>query len=56
MDGSWFKGPTIQQVTVDEDKTIDVDVELKDIADGNLEHLMVGEWHTEPELIFDGGG
>lgn len=55
VDGSWFKGPTIQQVTVDEDKTIDVDVELKDIADGNLEHLMVGEWHTEPELIFDGG-
>lgn len=55
VDGSWFKGPTIQQVTVDEDKTIDVDVELKDIADGNLEHLMIGEWHTEPELIFDGG-
>ena len=55
VDGSWFKGPTIQQVTVDADKTIDVDVELKDIADGNLEHLMVGEWHTEPELIFDGG-
>lgn len=55
VDGSWFKGPTIQQVTVDADKTIDVDVELKDIADGNLEHLMIGEWHTEPELIFDGG-
>lgn len=55
VDGSWFKGPTIQQVTVDADKTIDVDVELKDIADGNLEHLMVGEWNDNPELIFDGG-
>lgn len=55
VDGSWFTGPTIQQVTVDADKTIDVDVELKDIADGNLEHLMVGEWSADPEFIFDGG-
>lgn len=55
VDGSWFKGPTIQQITVDADKTIDVDVELKDIADGNLEHLMVGEWSADPEFIFDGG-
>lgn len=55
VDGSWFKGPTIQQITVDADKTIDVDVELKDIADGNLEHLMVGEWNENPEFIFDGG-
>lgn len=55
VDGSWFKGPTIQQITVDADKTIDVDVELNDIADGNLEHLMVGEWNENPEFIFDGG-
>lgn len=55
VDGSWFKGPTIQQVTVDADKMVDVDVELKNIADGNLEHLMVGEWNENPEFIFDGG-
>lgn len=55
VDSPWFAEPTTQRVTVDSDKTVTVNPQLKTIADGNLEAKFYGEWNESPALIFDGG-
>ena len=55
VDSPWFAEKATQRVTVDSDKVVTVNPQLKTVADGNLEAEFYGEWHTEPELIFDGG-
>ena len=55
VDSPWFTEPTTQQVTVDGNKTVTVNPQLKTIADGNLEAEFYGEWSENADIIFDGG-
>lgn len=55
VDSPWFAELSTQRVTVDSDKTVTVNPQLKTIADGNLEAEFYGEWSENPEFIFDGG-
>lgn len=55
VDSPWFTEPTTQRVTIDSNKTVTVNPQLKTIADGNLEADFHGEWSENAEIIFDGG-
>lgn len=55
VDSPWFTEPTTQRVTIDSNKTVTVNPQLKTIADGNLEAEFYGEWSENAEIIFDGG-
>ena len=55
VDSPWFTEPTTQRVTIDSNKTVTVNPQLKTIADGNLEAEFYGEWNENPDIIFDGG-
>lgn len=55
VDSPWFAEPTTQRVTVDGNKTVTVNPQLKTIADGNLEAEFYGEWSEDAGIIFDGG-
>ncbi|MBK0348997.1 hypothetical protein JDW15_10290, partial [Aerococcaceae bacterium zg-ZJ1578] len=54
MQSDWYKTLS-KEVVIKGDTTIDVLVEYRDIADGNLDVMINGEWASEPELILDGG-
>lgn len=55
VDSPWFTEPTTQRVTIDSNKTVTVNPQLKTIADGNLEAEFYGEWSENADIIFDGG-
>jgi phage minor structural protein, N-terminal domain protein len=55
VDSPWFTEPTTQRVTIDSNKTVTVNPQLKTIADGNLEAEFHGEWSENADIIFDGG-
>lgn len=55
VDSPWFAEPTTQRVTIDSNKTVTVNPQLKTIADGNLEAEFYGEWNENADIIFDGG-
>ena len=55
VDSPWFTEPTTQRVTIDSNKTVTVNPQLKTIADGNLEADFHGEWNENADIIFDGG-
>lgn len=55
VDSPWFTEPTTQRVTIDSNKTVTVNPQLKTIADGNLEADFYGEWSENAGIIFDGG-
>lgn len=55
VDSPWFAEPTTQRVTIDSNKTVTVNPQLKTIADGNLEAEFYGEWNENAEVILDGG-
>lgn len=55
VDSPWFAEPTTQRVTIDSNKTVTVNPQLKTIADGNLEAEFHGEWSDNADIIFDGG-
>ena len=55
VNSPWFTEPTTQRVTIDSNKTVTVNPQLKTIADGNLEAEFYGEWSENADIIFDGG-
>ncbi|MDQ0221980.1 phage tail spike protein [Streptococcus moroccensis] len=54
LTGPWYKSKTLS-VNPSETTTLDLALDYREIADGNLEAEIIGTWAEEPEIIFDGG-
>lgn len=54
-DSEWYKEiDPFRLYMVSDNKTVNILLEYKEIADGN-EEIYVGEWVSNPTFIFDGG-
>ena len=53
LTSDWYKSIHIER-TIDSGDDIELNVAFKEIAEGNLANNWIGEWSSEPKLIFDG--
>lgn len=51
----WYQTQS-SRLNVAGDSTVDVNLQYREIADGNLDMTIQGEWAEAPEIILDGGG
>lgn len=53
ISGDWYKAQIFKH-SINKNDTKRVELQFKDTADGNLDNAWIGEWSSEPKLIFDG--
>ena len=53
LTSDWYKSIHIER-TMDKADEIELNVEFKEIAEGNLANNWIGEWSSKPILILDG--
>ena len=53
LTSDWYKSIHIER-TIDNANDIELNVEFKGIAEGNLDNNWIGEWSSKPLLILDG--
>ena len=53
VSGDWYKKQTFKH-SINKNETKRIEMQFKDIADGNLDNNWIGEWSSEPILILDG--